>query len=145
MNTLGKRQDGTRHDELIVRVYADPQPSQFTLYEDDGVTTAYQHSAVRTTVIAQQRSGDSVTVRIEPASGMYDGAPERRHNVIQLVPHNATAVGVSLNGVPLAAQPSEAELDASDSGWHTKGGVITAKSVSLDVLQRKVFEVRLRP
>ncbi len=38
---LGKRRDGTTHDELIVKVFADEGQSSFTLYEDDGVDVYY--------------------------------------------------------------------------------------------------------
>jgi alpha-glucosidase (family GH31 glycosyl hydrolase) len=143
MNALGKRQDGSTHDELIVRVYADETPSQFTLYEDDGVTTAYEHGAVRTTVISQQRSGDVVMVDIQPASGTYDGAPSERNNIVQVVVHEATAAGVNVNAAPLTRQESEAAFNAADSGWYAADGVVTAKSGPRDVLQRAHFEVHL--
>jgi len=107
MNALGKRQDGSTHDELIVRVYADEHPSQFTLYEDDGATIAYQGNAVRTTVISQQRASGKVTVSIEPAHGTYDGAPARRNNIVQIAGHDAVAVGVDLNGSPLTYRPTD--------------------------------------
>ena len=143
MNAQGKRQDGSTHDELIVRVYADESPSQFIVYEDDGVTTAYQRGAVRSTLISQQRSGDTVKVVVEPAAGTYDGAPVRRNNVIDLVARNATALGVRVNGIPLTPQPTQAAFDAADSGWHAGDGLISAKSGALDVSRRKVFEVSL--
>jgi len=143
MNALGKRQDGSTHDELIVRVYADEAPSQFTLYEDDGVTTAYQRGAVRSTVISQQRSGTMVTVVIEPAKGTYDSAPARRNDVVQIVARDATAVDVSVNGSPLTRQPTAAAFDAADRGWYVADGVIAAKCGVLDVFQRKAFEILL--
>jgi alpha-glucosidase (family GH31 glycosyl hydrolase) len=143
MNALGKRQDGSTHDELFVRVYADETPSRSTLYEDDGVSTAYQRRAVRRTVISQQRARTKVTVTIEPASGTYDGAPGSRNNVVQIVARDATAVDVTVNGSRLTGQPTAAAFDAADSGWYVDSGLIVAKSGALDVLQRKVFEVSL--
>ena len=41
MNIVGKRTDGSTRSELIVRVYASPTSTSFTLYEDDGATTSY--------------------------------------------------------------------------------------------------------
>jgi hypothetical protein len=143
MNALGKRMDGGVRDELIVRVYADDTPRQFTLYEDDGVTSSYQRGAVRSTVISQQRAGTKVTVVIEPPSGTYDGAPASRNNVVQIVARDATAVDVSVNGSCLAQQPSEAAFEAADRGWYVDGSVIAVKPGVLDVLQRRVFEVSL--
>ncbi len=143
MNVLGKRLDGSVHDELIVRVYADQTASRFTLYEDDGVTTAYQRGAVRSTEISQQQTGEKITVFIAPASGTYDGAPASRGNIIQVVARGATAAGVRVNGVPLARVSSSAALDASESGWSIADGLVVAKSGHFTVLEPKVFEVLL--
>ncbi|HXQ20491.1 MAG TPA: TIM-barrel domain-containing protein [Candidatus Acidoferrales bacterium] len=144
MNALGKRLDGSVHDELIVRVYADATPSQFTVYEDDGVTTAYQQGAVRTTVISQQRSGATILVRIEPASGTYDGAAASRDNIVQVIARDATAVGVSLNGAALPRQSADVQPDASTSGWTVADGAIIATSGPRDVHTRTVFEITLQ-
>jgi alpha-glucosidase (family GH31 glycosyl hydrolase) len=144
MNALGKRQDGSVRDELIARVYADATPSQFTLYEDDGATNAYQQGAARTTVLSQQRSGTTITVSIAPASGTYAGAPDRRNNVVQIVAPDVTAESVSLNSKPLMRRPSVVALDASDSGWTLADGVVVVKSEPIDVRAVKVFEVFLQ-
>ena len=144
MNASGKRQDGSVHDELIVRVYADEQPSRFTLYEDDGVSIAYLEGALRTTLIAQQRTGDTVAVTIEPASGTYDGAPASRSTIVQISARNGTAMDVSVNGSRLARQPTAAAFDAVARGWYVAGdGSVVAKSGPLDVRTRKAFAVQL--
>jgi alpha-glucosidase len=143
MNAFGRRQDGSVRDELIVRVYADPQPSRFTLYEDDGVSVAYQHGAVRTTVVTQQESDAEATVSIGAASGTYDGAPAARHNVVQVVLRDAAAVGVKLSGTALVRQSTAAALDAADSGWYAGGNVVVAKSGRLNVRVPKVFDLQL--
>ena len=54
MNLAGLRRDGSTRDELIVQVVPAPEATTFTLYEDDGRSTAYQEGAVRTTELAQQ-------------------------------------------------------------------------------------------
>ncbi|MFI5366476.1 MAG: DUF5110 domain-containing protein, partial [Candidatus Binatia bacterium] len=125
-------------------VYADATPSQFTVYEDDGVTTAYQQGAVRTTVISQQRSGATILVRIEPASGTYDGAAASRDNIVQVTARDATAVGVSLNGAALPRQSADVQPDASTSGWTVADGTIIATSGPRDVHTRTVFEITLQ-
>jgi alpha-glucosidase len=145
MNSLGLREDGSLRDELILRVYADEAESSFTLYEDDGVTIAYQEGALRTTRITQQRAGDRVTITIGPASGSYAGAPESRDNVVELHARDAGVLGVELNGSALGQKASRAELDAAETGWYSAGtGVMSAKSGRLPVSERKTFEVRLR-
>ena len=37
-DAFGNRLDGTRRDELVVKVFADSAPTEFLLYEDDGET-----------------------------------------------------------------------------------------------------------
>src|SRR5262249_55753604 len=84
MNALGERLDGSRRDELVVRVYADEEPTSFTQYEDDGTSIAYLQGEVRTTVISQERSADLVAVTIDAAAGSYAGAVDARDNVVEL-------------------------------------------------------------
>jgi alpha-glucosidase (family GH31 glycosyl hydrolase) len=147
MNVLGQRLDGSTRDELVVRVFADARPTHFTLYEDDGATVAYQHDAVRTTEIAQQRSGDSIHVVIGPASGDYDGAPSQRDNVVELVARNPPDGGpraVTLNGVQLAAVATPSEFDQSAAAvWYLRPDhVLLIRSGRMAVGARKAFEVR---
>ncbi len=60
MNALGKRSDGSKRDELIVRVFPNSEniQSEFTLYEDDGITIGYQKNQVRTTRLTQNQKND---------------------------------------------------------------------------------------
>jgi alpha-glucosidase (family GH31 glycosyl hydrolase) len=146
MNILGKRADGTQRGELVVRVYASPEHTEFTLYEDDGVTIAYQKGEVRTTVISQQLAGGDATVSISAASGTYQGALSKRDNVVRLVVDGMAAGGVTLNGAPLPELAGRAEFDHSATGWLNESeNVIIAKSGSLDVSVAKVFEFNLLP
>ena len=144
MNALGKRVDGSVHDELIVRVYADETPSQFTVYEDDGVTSAYEQGAVRTTVVAQRRSGDKITVSIAAAQGTYAGAPARRSNVVEVVSRDSVPVSATLDGTVLTRQPTAAALDSAESGWTAADGLMVVKSAPLDVSAVKRVEVRVQ-
>jgi alpha-glucosidase (family GH31 glycosyl hydrolase) len=170
MNILGQRADGSRRDELIVRVYASPpanpanpaqnagrssgnagrstgnagssteQRSEFTLYEDDGATIAYQKGEVRTTVISQQLAESRLAVTIAAASGTYQGAPTQRDNVVRLVVNRMAATAVTLNGATLPQLAGPAEFDRAASGWlNESANVIVAKSGILDVGVAKVF------
>jgi alpha-glucosidase (family GH31 glycosyl hydrolase) len=144
MNILGMRADDSQRDELIVRVYASPQRSEFTLYEDDGATIAYQKGAVRTTVMSQQLVEGRVTVTISAASGTYQGALAQRENVVRLVVNKAAAAAVTLNGAPLRQLAGRAEFDHAASGWVNESeNVIVAKSSRLDVGGVKVLEFSL--
>jgi alpha-glucosidase len=141
MNVMGQRIDGTRQDQLILRVYADQEPSQFTLYEDDGETVAYQQGAVRTTLLSQVQSSESVTVTIAGATGIYAGAPISRSNRVELdVDGPGLVISATLNGTPLPLYEDRAEFEAEPVGWHrTTEGLILAKSGPMDVDQAKVF------
>jgi len=143
MNVLGKRADGSRRDELIVRVFADEQPTEFTLFEDDGETIAYQEGAVRTTLIRQQRSAGCVTVTIAAASGAYAGAPDRRDNVLELITSAlGEPAGVTLNGSPLTRRSSQADFDSAAEGWSIAGkGMIRVRTGTTVVEKEKVSVV----
>jgi alpha-glucosidase len=145
MNIMGKRTDGSRRNELIVRVYPDGISSSFTLYEDDGKTIAYQNGEVRTTVISQLQADDGVTVTIGDASGSYMGSPSSRDNVIKLFIKNPNFItGVVLNGNSLPKYATLAEFDAANTGWHNAGNnLVVAKSGDMNMTSIKTFEFRL--
>lgn len=142
MSVLGQRSDGSTRDELILRAYASPLPTSFTLYEDDGQTQAYLGGALRTTELSQQLAADGKTaaVTVAAASGSYDGAPASRAAVVELVTDGMQGSGVSLNGSPLPEMASPAALDGATSGWANAGGnLILAKSDTLPVATEKAF------
>lgn len=88
---------------LRVRCYpgADGQTGRSTLYEDDGVTTAYERGQSATTPLSYTRRGNVVIVTVGASRGHYAGQPARRAVVIEL-PDTARAIKATLNGKPLA-------------------------------------------
>ncbi|MBI5959747.1 MAG: DUF5110 domain-containing protein, partial [Chloroflexi bacterium] len=140
-NVLGQRRDGSTHDELILRVYPGYSPSEFTLYEDDGETIAYQSGDVRTTLIRQdfaEAKGNRLT--IEAASGTYADAPAERDNVIVFYTGGAEYIMVTLNDEEIPRLNSQAEFDAADSGWVViDNNYLAAKSGKQDVNSAKTF------
>ena len=90
--------------QLRVRCYPgeDGQTGRFTLYEDDGQTTAYQRGASATTPLAYVRHGNAVTVTVGPTVGHFTGQAARRGLVIEL-PDTGQATKATLNGRPVAA------------------------------------------
>lgn len=142
MNVMGKRTDATTRGELVARVYAGGS-SSFTLYEDDGASTAYQGGAVRTTQLSQQLSGSTATVTVAASSGTYTGAPSSWQNVVELVA-DTQASAVTLNGSALTQHATKAAFDAASSGWYNAGGnLIVAKSASMAVTTAKTFAFTL--
>lgn len=157
-DAFGNRKNNTpAHNELIVKVYADPKASIFTFYEDDGKTLNYNANGrplyqFRTTEISQQQVDNTATVTIRPASNVnssshFNGAVNNRQNVVKLVVEDAEATAVSLNGVPLVRQTSESSFNAATSGWFNAGNnLILAKSEPTDVYNTiKAFSFSLHP
>lgn len=146
MNVFGKRTDGSSRNELIVRVYASGNPTDFTLYEDDGRTIAYQSGAIRSTLLTQQLQSDRAQVTIAAATGTYAGAPANRNNVVRLTVKGQNMTLVTVNGSTLTQVTSKAALDAAASGWwQESANVVWAKSGDLPVTTAKAFEFRFTP
>ena len=149
--------EATLRNELLLRVYADPMSSRFTLYEDDGLTLNYDDNGrplyhYRTTEIQQQQVGNTATVTIAPAldvndNGPFPGAVNRRSIMVELIANGAAATGVRLNGSPLTQYESEAAFEAAISGWYNAGDHrIVAKSAAMDVYNaQKTFTFDLEP
>ena len=96
MQPFTRRMTTTPTSELVVRCYpgADGQSSSFTLYEDDGATSANADGAFATTVLTCKRQGNDVTVSIDPAAGNYRGQPETRSYVVEIPATNAASSAV---------------------------------------------------
>ncbi|NOX22802.1 MAG: DUF5110 domain-containing protein [Actinobacteria bacterium] len=140
MNVTGRRLDSTTRNELIARVYADPTSTSFTLYEDDGISTAYQTGSVRTTLISQSQTGTTATVTIAAASGTYTGAPGSRDNVVELVVNNTQVSAVTYNSGTLTQYNTKAAFDAATSGWYNAGSnLVVAKTGSVSVTTSKTL------
>jgi alpha-glucosidase len=144
MNITGMRKDGSRRDELILRVAASAEPTTFILYEDDGVSIAYQDGMVRSTEITQQQQGSSITVHVAPAQGTYEGALVERDTHLQVVTRDGNAPNrVKLNGQVLDQAGTEAEFDAMKSGWYFAApNLVLVKTGVIGVAIPKTIEIR---
>jgi alpha-glucosidase (family GH31 glycosyl hydrolase) len=142
MNITGLRSDGSLRDELIVRVFSGEAVTNFTLFEDDGETIAYQNGEVCTTLISQESNSQSVIVTVGASLGTYAGAPIDRDNVIKLIAGDGGIITqVRMNGVTLMQFPSQASWEAAPSGWYIdENGMIIARSGILSVTINKTFE-----
>lgn len=144
MNIFGLRTDGTTRDELILRVYASPSASQFTLYEDDGISIAYQGGAIRTTLLSQQQTAQSAQVVIAAVEGIYNGAPDSRNNVVMWISEKAAQITeTSLNGVVLSQAASLEEWQNASGAWFYAGeNLILARSGTQPVTLEKNFQFK---
>ena len=144
MNMLGRRLDGTVAGDLQVKVFASANPSEFTLYEDDGVSVGYRSGKVRQTRISQKLSAMHATVTVSPATGSFDGASAHTQAIVQLITENTVAAAVSLNGAALTQFKTEELFRQARSGWYQpRRGLIEAKSESTRVSDQKVFDFQL--
>jgi alpha-glucosidase (family GH31 glycosyl hydrolase) len=138
-NTLGKRADNVRHDELRFRVFASREPTSFTLVEDDGATMKYQQGELRKTLVTQrsEASPRTLDVMIDKAQGSYVGAPTKRGVVADIVlPAGVKPTKVSVDQVELRKLASCAK---SDVGWCTlRAGEIRVTASELDSSARKI-------
>lgn len=135
MNALGQRLDGKQLNELVLRVYSDTTPTNFTVYEDDGETTDYQQGAVRTTLVSQKRDGNLITVRVEGSQGSYNGASSIHDIVVELVV-DSEVMDVKFNGnsIPVMAISRPSSRGA---------GVIRVRTGEVSTSENKVFEFTL--
>jgi alpha-glucosidase len=148
LNALGKRRDGPAREDLVLRIYtgdsASPgRASRFTVYEDDGETTAYLHGAVRTTALRLRRTRDRIVVAIAPARGTYAGAPAARDTVIELGTCGADVSAITLNGTPLAARATQAELEARPGWLVDRDGLVHVRAGRMAVGDAKRVVVRI--
>ncbi len=84
---------------LVVLCYPGPDgvSTSTTLYEDDGVTTAYSKGENSQTLLTYRRSGNEITISISPSKGSYAGQVQKRSYVVEL-PETGKPHAVSVNG-----------------------------------------------
>ena len=134
---------------LRVRCYpgADGATGRSTLYEDDGVTTAYERGASATTPLSYTRRGNAVTVTVGATGGRYAGQPAKRALIIEL-PDTARATKAMLNGKPLAVvydaatDTNRVTLPALPVG-QAGAVIVQAAPAGWDALHRMAVERRM--
>ena len=88
-------------EDIELHVYPDGE-SAFVLYEDDGVSYAWQQGAQAITAITCRETGSRVTLTIAPRQGQYEGMPDRRCYDVR---------------VHLSGPPREVLLNAERTDW----------------------------
>lgn len=140
MNAAGRRNDGTRRDELVLRVYPRPEPSEFTLYEDDGETVAYLQGEAATTTLSQRSSGSEVLVTVGARRGAYAGAVSSRAVVLELPAGPRVPAAITVDGAPLRRQAGGAE--PASAGWTIDNGLLVVRTDARPVGQATAIRVR---
>ncbi|SNS35857.1 alpha-glucosidase [Geodermatophilus pulveris] len=110
-DSAGHQADGSRDEDLILRVYDGGEVGgRFTVYEDDGETRS---SAPRTTDIVQRHEGEDIVVEVAAAKGLVPDSADVRPLRIEVV-SSLVVSGVTLNGAPLPPLPSPSR---TQPGW----------------------------
>jgi alpha-glucosidase len=109
-----------QHPVTTVRVNVFPaaEQTQFTYYDDDGETYAYEHGAYFLQRLSARADGNEVSLAVAAPSGTY--RPSLAHYVFAV--HRMLAVQVSRNGAALARVPDLAALGRCAGGCWTIGG-----------------------
>jgi len=97
-------------DEITLRIHPHGQ-SQFTLYEDDGISHEYLNGAVASTRIVCRAEGKHVDLEIAPRSGQYSGMPQHRRFDIWI------DAPVSPKAVQIQPRPASV-LAGEQASWH---------------------------
>lgn len=148
LNVSGKRREGAKRDDLVVRVFQGPKPTSFPLFEDDGESLAYESGAFRRTTISHEPVEGGVKVTIAAPEGkQYAGSPDRRAVRVELVVKDAEGTDVTVDDARLERCGSRAEYDRAGGSCWTSGGpnLVLAKVAPDDVRRPKTFVLSIAP
>lgn len=84
-------------ETIALKVFGLPQHSEFTLYEDDGVTNEYLDGDLRRTLIKLDTKKSEAKLTLT-TSGTYEGAPQLRPILVEWQLDGLSAAKVELNG-----------------------------------------------
>ena len=111
--SLPQMQYTTEHlwDKIIVDAFVPLESSSSTtrtVYEDDGLSPAYQKGAFCTTATTLTRSEEKIQFVIHKTEGKYPGAVSRRDWVVRLnLPRNSTPGDIQVNGKKMGLDSRE--------------------------------------
>ena len=104
-----------------LKIFIGENPSEFTWYEDDGETLAYQAKVfAKTHISAVSQNDGSTVVTIKAREGGWDGAPAERPLLIDIYGPRAPGEA-TLDNMPHNRVARAVELDQLDSGWASFG------------------------
>ncbi len=112
LDSAGNRTDGSRFEDLILRVFDDEQsPSTFTVFEDDGTTRAGPSREIH---VAARRDGQHILVTVDGANTV-PGLADVRPLVVEIV-STVTVSAATVNDLGLPQLPV---LSRTQRGWTT--------------------------
>lgn len=131
-------------DQLTLDLYPHGA-SEFTLYEDDGVTRQYQGGAFSQQRIAMDQQGDALRVQLDPVKGEYAGQEVQRRHALRILSRRAPNA-VEAGGQVLPQLANAAAYEAAEQGWFFDAaerlGTLHVKTGKRDIRQPLTFVVR---
>lgn len=113
-----RERTGGAWDQLTLAVYPGTAESSYTLYEDDGETTAFVQGEFATTTFTCASGADGLKVTIGETEGSFNGQVLRRsYELAVRLPKRPSAVSWAEAGGDLAPRRSQESLSKSPSGW----------------------------
>jgi hypothetical protein len=114
-------------DPLTLEIYRGADHS-FTLYEDDGESTAYQNGAYVRTCFQVTESQGSLICSLGEPKGSFAGHQSERTIVLNVHQQPATHE-VNCDGAVISALADRQSLDESEFGWwmNPGSGILTVK------------------
>ena len=137
LDSAGNRRDGSRFEDLILRVFDDEQaPSTFTVFEDDGTT---RNSPSREIHVQARRDGQQIVLTVDSA-GSVPGLANVRPLVVEVISAGAVSA-VTVNGDALQQEPA---VSRSQRGWATLDTrTVRACIPDADVSQPHTFSLEI--
>jgi len=131
-------------DTLTLDLYPEGA-TDFTLYEDDGLTRKYQGGAFSQQRIAMQLQGAQLRVQIEPVRGEYAGQLAERGYALRVLSRRAPDA-VELDGHQLPRLADAAAFEAASQGWffdaNDRLGTVQVKTAKGDIRKARSIELR---
>lgn len=107
---------GGAWEELTLAVYPGAEASSYTLYEDDGETTAFERGAFATTTFTCERTEGGLELFIGQTEGDFPALPaRRRYNLAVRLSQRPAAV--TAGETDLTARRSGESLAKAATGW----------------------------
>nr|WP_246392524.1 TIM-barrel domain-containing protein [Microbacter margulisiae] len=134
-------------DTLTLAIYPQGHTS-YTMYEDDGVTRAYQQGAyafTRFEVSVSKVNPRQISIQLHAARGDYQGREKQRVYLLEI--HTACKPRtIHMNGVLLKRQKDDKTFMQATSGWYddpdTQGGILHVKTAKLSTDHTTIVEIR---
>jgi alpha-glucosidase len=103
-------------DLISIELYPDETESQFSLYEDDGISVAYAENGYLRTPITLQKTATGATLTWGPAEGAH--VPSARTVLFRVRRALGSVQAVEVNGAALPQASTHEELMASGGAWY---------------------------